>query len=107
MPLTGDIVNPIGDRDGVTNLILKRLGGVSRRSLSSLLLGPLQMGLRVRQVSRARWVAPADRTFLEVALQDITAREGILAENTHVGSVTGVCKKKSDFDASLANKSFL
>jgi len=98
VPIYGPIAelcthHTIGNRDGVTNLILKRLGGISRRSLSCLLLRSLQMGLGVRQVSRARWVASSDRAFLEVALQDITAREGILAKNTHVGTITGVCCK--------------
>jgi hypothetical protein len=28
---------------------------------------------------------------LEVTLQDVTAGEGVLAQNTHVGAITGVC----------------
>lgn len=42
-------------------------------------------------MARAGGVSTADRALLKVALQDITAGEGITAENTHVRAVTGVC----------------
>ena len=83
----------IGRRNGITDFILKRLRGVGRGRRSSrggLLLGTLQMRVGVRQVSRTRGVTPTDRALLEMTLQDITAREGVLAENTHVGTVTSV-----------------
>jgi hypothetical protein len=40
-----------------------------------------------------------------VTLQDITAGEGVLAENTHVRAITGVCKRRGD--ASLVIETFL
>lgn len=73
------------------DLTLKRLGGLCRGNGNCLLLRPLQIGLGVRQVSRTGGVATLDRAFLEVTLQDITTRERVLAQNTHVGAVTGVC----------------
>lgn len=78
-------------RDGITDFILNRLARV-RRGGRSRLLRTLQMGLGMRQVGRARGVTTSDRALLEVALQDVTAGEGILAKNTHIGSVTGVYK---------------
>lgn len=63
------------------------------------------MSVGVRQVSRASRVTPTDGALLEVTLQDITAGEGVLAENTHVRAITGVCKSRGD--ASLVMKTFL
>lgn len=85
--------NAIGSGDGITDFILDRVGRVSCGSVRCrllLLLRTLKVGRRVRQVGLARGVAPTYRALLEVPLQDITAGEGILAENTHVRSVTGV-----------------
>jgi hypothetical protein len=53
----------------------------------------LDMGLRMRQVASSSGVATADRTLLEVTLEDITSREGIAAENAHVWAITGVSQK--------------
>ena len=72
-----------GRRDGGTDFILNRFGGICG-------LRPLQMGLRMRQVSRSRRVTPSQRTLLEVTLQNITSRERVSAENTHVRAITGV-----------------
>lgn len=72
----------IGGRDGASDFILDGLGIRSLRSL--------QMRLGMRQVSRSRGVSASKRTLLEVALEDVAAGEGILAENTHVGAITGI-----------------
>lgn len=53
----------------------------------------LDVSLREGQVSNTGRVSPPDRAFLEVALQNITARESIVAKNTAVGAITGVSKK--------------
>ena len=50
----------------------------------------LNVSLREGQVGNAGRVSPPNRAFLEVALQNITAREGIVAKNTAVGAITGV-----------------
>jgi hypothetical protein len=81
----------IGVGDSITDFILERLGRVGRGSRSCLLLRPLQMGLGVRQVGSTSRVTPTNRALLEVTLQDVTAGEGVLAQNTHVGAITGVC----------------
>lgn len=62
---------------------------------SSLLrLGVLfDVRLRVGKVGSSGGVATADGALLKVALQDITARKGVAAENTHVGTVTSVAQK--------------
>jgi hypothetical protein len=36
-------------------------------------------------------VSPSDRAFLEVTLQDVTARESIFAQMTLVGALARVC----------------
>ena len=77
----------IGSWGGVTDFILNRLGRVCRRGSS---LRSLQMGLRVRQVGRASRVAPTYGALLEVTLQNVTTRESVLAENTHVRPITSV-----------------
>lgn len=59
----------------------------------SLLLVLLNMSLRMRQVTSSGGVATADRALLEMALQDITSREGIAAKNTHVRAITGMSQK--------------
>ena len=72
-----------GRRDGSTDFILNGFGGICG-------LRPLQMGLRMRQVSRSSRVTPSQGTLLEVTLQDITPGERVSAENTHVRAITGV-----------------
>lgn len=51
----------------------------------------LQMLLRMLQMVGTSGVAAADRTLLEVALQDVATAEGVLAQVALVGSLTGVC----------------
>ncbi|KAI6751599.1 hypothetical protein HG531_006295 [Fusarium graminearum] len=63
---------------------------MSKTSCLLCLLVLLNMGLRMRQVAGSGGVATADRTLLEMTLEDITSREGIAAENTHVWAITGV-----------------
>jgi hypothetical protein len=53
----------------------------------------LQMQLRMGQVARAGEVASTDRALLEVALEDITAREGIPAEYARVWAISSVTKQ--------------
>jgi hypothetical protein len=80
--------NAIRRLDAGTDFILNGFDGIGR---SLLLLRPLDVGVRVRQVGRSGWVTTSDRALLEVALQNITPRERILAKNTHVRAITGVC----------------
>lgn len=58
------------------------------------LLGCLRIlfnvSLGVRQVAGASRVTATDGALLEVALEDIRAREGVTAQNTHVGAVAGI-----------------
>lgn len=56
----------------------------------------LQMLLRVLQMVGASGVTTADGALLEMALQDITSAEGILAQVALVGSLASVCVT-SDF----------
>lgn len=37
------------------------------------------------------WVTTTNGTLLEVALQDVTAGEGVSAKHTHVWTISGVC----------------
>lgn len=60
---------------------------------SILLLVPLNVRKRVRKVAHAAGVAAADGAFLEVTLQDITSRERIAAEHTHVRAITRVSEE--------------
>jgi hypothetical protein len=46
-------------------------------------------------MTRSSRVATSNRAFLKVALQDITSREGVVAENTHIWTVTGVSQHVS------------
>ena len=48
------------------------------------------MRRRVGQMAGAGRIATANGAFLEVALEDIASRKGIVAENAHVGAVAGV-----------------
>lgn len=60
----------------------------------SLLLGLrilLDMGLGVRQMAGASGVTATNGALDEMTLQNITSREGITAQDTHVGAVAGVC----------------
>lgn len=79
----------IGGRDGATDITLNGLWDHSRS------LSPLEMGMGMRQMADTRGVTTAQRTFLEMALQDVATREGVLAENTHVGTIAGICKERS------------
>ena len=76
----------IGCRDRATDITLNRLWDHSRS------LRPLQMGMRMRQMADTSWVTTSQRAFLEMALQDVASGEGILAEDTHVRTVSGICK---------------
>lgn len=56
----------------------------------------LQMLLRVLQVVGASGVTAANGALLEMALQDVTSAEGVLAQVALVGSLARVCVM-SDF----------
>lgn len=60
-------------------------------SFRSRLLVLLDVRSGVGQMTRTSRIATSNRAFLEVTLQDITPGERIIAQNTHVRSVTGVC----------------
>ena len=45
----------------------------------------------VRQMVGSGRIAPSDGAFLEMSFEDITARERVLAEVTHVRSVARIC----------------
>lgn len=51
----------------------------------------LDMSLGVRQMAGASGVAATDGALDKMALQNITSREGITAQDTHIGAVAGVC----------------
>jgi hypothetical protein len=74
----------IGRRDGATDFVLNRFRGIGRR------LRPLQVCLRVREMTRSRWVTSPQRALLEVTLQDVASRERVLAKNTHVWAIASV-----------------
>lgn len=60
---------------------------------SSLLLSLgilLHMSLGVRQVASAGGVTTANGALLEVTLENVASGEGVPAEDTHVGAITGV-----------------
>jgi hypothetical protein len=59
-------------------------------SLLLSLLVLLNVGLGVGQVAGAGGVAAADGALLEVTLEDVTSRERIAAQDTHVRAVAGV-----------------
>jgi hypothetical protein len=82
--VTGEVAQPI---EVVKVTIVSKTGGL----LCLLVL--LDVSLRMRQVTSSRGVATADRALLEVTLEDVTAREGIAAEDTHVWAITGVSQK--------------
>lgn len=50
----------------------------------------LNVSLRVRQVASASRVTTTDGALLEVALEDIRARESVTAQNTHVRAVASI-----------------
>lgn len=62
-------------------------GGLSAVWLAVL----LQVLLGVLQVIGASWITAANGTLLEMALQDITSAEGVLAQVALVGALAGVC----------------
>lgn len=66
---------------------------VTHRALSFVWprVGLFQVGLRVGQVTCSGRVSATDRAFLEMALQDVTSREGVPTKHTHVWSITSVC----------------
>ena len=51
----------------------------------------LHVGLGVRQVAGASRVTTTNGALDEMALQNITSREGVTAQDTHVGAVASVC----------------
>ena len=51
------------------------------------------MSSRITQMTCAGGVASSDGAFLEVPLEDVGAGEGVIAEHTHVGTVTSVCTR--------------
>jgi len=82
--VTGDVAQPI---EVVEIAVMSKTSGL----LCLLVL--LDVGLRMRQVTSSSGVATADRALLEMTLQDITSREGVAAENTHVWAITGVSQE--------------
>jgi len=48
------------------------------------------VGLRMRKMASSGGVTPSDRAFLEMTLQDVTAREGIATKNAHIRTVSSV-----------------
>ena len=48
------------------------------------------MSSGIGQVASTRWVSAANRALLEMALEDVAAGEGVVAEDTHVGPVTRI-----------------
>lgn len=59
--------------------------------LSSSIL--LDVRLRVRQMARTRRVATSNRALDEVTLEDVATREGVAAQDTHVGAIAGVSEQ--------------
>lgn len=51
----------------------------------------LHVGLGMRQMAGASGVAATNGALDEMALQDITSREGITAQDTHIRAVAGIC----------------
>lgn len=49
------------------------------------------MRLSVRQMAGACWIATADGTLLEVALQDVTPRKSVSTKYAHVRSISSIC----------------
>lgn len=51
------------------------------------------MGLRVLQMTGPRWITAANGAFLEMTLEDVTARKRIIAQEARVRPVTSVTKQ--------------
>lgn len=65
----------------------------------SLLLGLrvlLHVGLGMRQMAGSSGVTATNGALDEMALQNITSREGITAQDTHIRAVAGVCSTLSE-----------
>ena len=54
----------------------------------------LEVSSRVGQMTGPSRVPSSHRAFLKVSFQDVTSRERISAENTHVWPIASVCESQ-------------